>query len=97
MENTFERDAFLVAASYLKKIQGNIKYLKEVEKEASSKLRDLCGNESRRYNGYEYKMIERKGSVKYALIPELKNVDLEKYRSEMVTYWKLNFTEQFDV
>lgn len=31
----------------------------------------------------------RKGNIQYAQIPELQNVDLEKYRKEPVEIWRL--------
>jgi hypothetical protein len=96
MENTFDTNTFTERAKVLHDIQKKIKFLKQKEKEASEKLVGMCGDQTRAHNGYEYKMIERKGSIKYSLVPELKNVDLEPYRSEMVTYWKLNVTEQFE-
>jgi len=88
---------FTTTAEKLLEIQKKIKFLKIKEKEEAERLKSICGEETTSFNGYTYKNIERKGSIKYTLIPELKKINLEQYRSEPTSYWKLSFTEQFDM
>jgi hypothetical protein len=45
--------------------------------------KNTCGEQ------FYFHQIERKGSIEYALIPELKLIDIEKYRKASSCYWKL--------
>ena len=40
--------------------------------------------------GVSVQKVTRKGSVDYSSIPELKGMDLEKYRKSSSEYWKIN-------
>lgn len=51
---------------------------------ALSQDKNTCGLD------FYFQKIERKGTVDYSLIPELKNVNLELYRKSDSTYWKLD-------
>ena len=87
---------FLDTAERLVEIQAKIKFLKTQAVDASAKLQAICGNETTSFKGYTYSKIKRKGAIKYSLIPELKRVDLEPYRGDLVISWKLKYEQQFE-
>jgi putative phage-type endonuclease len=60
-----------------------------LEDEAKQKLIELCDGQSSRGKGLKVQKIVKKGMVDYSIIPELKEVDLEKYRKPISEYWKL--------
>jgi len=86
---------FKQTAHALLKIKQKIKFLQELEKKEADRLREICNNETTSFEGYKYLRTERPGSVSYKDIPELKNVNLEQYRGDIVTLWKLSYQEQF--
>jgi len=88
---------FTEIAERLREIEAKIKFLKAEQAKTSSILKELCDGETQSFNGYTYKLIERKGVIKYATIPELKDIDLEPYRADNSLYWKLNYDEQFEL
>ena len=88
---------FTLIAKELHELQMKEKYIKELKRKASEKLQELCGGETTSVGSYKYALTERKGSVKYSAIPELKAVDLEQYRGEPVASWRLTHTKQFDI
>ncbi len=62
------------------------------EAELYQQLTKLSRNKACKGGGYIYKSIERKGSIEYKAIPELKMIDLEKYRKPSTIFWKLEYT-----
>ena len=54
--------------------------------ECRRKVLELVGDRNIVYGDYSIKHLERKGVVNYDQIPELKNVDLDKYRKPTVKY-----------
>lgn len=87
---------WLAAANELYEIQQKIKYLETQKKRVAQHLEELSSGQDSYGKGFEYKQITVKGVVDYKLIPELKDIDLEKYRKENISYWKLNFTKQYE-
>lgn len=49
----------------------------------------LCDNKPALINGRKLSEIERLGNVDYKLIPELKDIKLDKYRKKSSKYWRL--------
>jgi len=90
------KTTFTITAKELLGVQAKIKYLRAKEKEVATRLREICENETKSINGYTYKQFERKGPVIYTNIPELKDVDLDKYRSDAIIAWRLSYQEQFE-
>lgn len=88
---------WLETASDLLEIQNKIKYLKAKQQMQAKILKQLSGTEGMSLEGYKYVPIQRKGTVQYKEIPELMAVDLDQYRGEEVTSWKLSFTKQFNI
>lgn len=65
--------------------------LKVAKEELSSKLKELSDGSSTTSNGYKFTKYEIKGRVNYASIPELKKIDLEKYRGDNSVAWRFSF------
>ncbi len=66
-----------------------IKQLVAREEKLRKEIIAMC--QEKDYSGFGVKVTKviRKGSVEYGRIPELANVDLEKYRGEQIEYWKI--------
>ena len=88
---------WLETASDLLEIQNKIKYLKAKQQIQANKLKELSDNNGVSLEGYKYEPIKRKGVVQYKEIPELMAVDLDQYRGDDITSWKLSFTKQFNI
>lgn len=91
------KEEFTELAGKLLEIQKKVKFLKEKEKEMALLLKERCDYRSTKFNGYAYKVSERPGSVRYTDIPELKGLNLDVYRNDPVSIWRLTFQEQFDI
>ena len=65
------------------------KEIERKEKELEEKLKLLSDVVSSKGGDYVYSLSERLGSIQYKDIEILKSMDLEKYRSEPVSIWKL--------
>lgn len=65
------------------------KQLEFEEEEIKKKLVSLCGNVNSKGAGICLSQVTRKGNVDYASIPELKNIDLDKYRKSSTTSWRV--------
>lgn len=71
-------------------LRHNRLYNQKLEEETKQQIIDLCQGQSSRGNGLKAQKIVKKGNVDYSLIPELEDVDLEKYRKPISEYWKLD-------
>lgn len=81
---------WLKCAVELYELQNEIKMLKEMEKELMDKMVVLSENRDSKGDGFEFKRIDKVGAIKYSSIPELKFMDLEPYRGNPISYWKLH-------
>lgn len=63
---------------------------KKEEDEYRKKLIEISGNQNCTGGGIKLRNFPRKGSVDYAKIEELKNVDLEKYRKPPINVWRIS-------
>lgn len=52
-------------------------------------LLNICNTNNATDNVYKFTGYVRKGNVDYSQIPELKDVDLEPYRKNPTSYWKI--------
>lgn len=78
-----------ILATEYRRINEKIKAL-EAEREFYRKsLLDLCGDQSCRGDGIKVMKTVMRGRVSYDDIPELKVVDLDKYRRGSTTTWKV--------
>lgn len=59
------------------------------EKELEEKLKFMCGDKSGYFGPYRYQRTVSTGRINYKSIPEFKNIDLDKYRSEPIISWRL--------
>lgn len=76
-------------AEKLANVEQQIQNLTQAKDILKQKLIELSENTSTRGGEFIFECIERKRSVQYKLIPELKTIDLEQYRSSMQRLWKL--------
>lgn len=76
-------------ATELYDIQIKIKILKAKEKEYSEELVKASNRSDSKYLGLEFKKISKIGAVKYSTIPALEGIDLDPYRGEPFSYWRL--------
>ena len=60
------------------------------EKEILAELVKLSGEKDASIHGRPLTKVERKGSVDYAKVPELKGLDLEKYRKKGSSFWRFS-------
>lgn len=70
-------------------IQQNRRKLLKQEEEIKKEILRLTNEKNVVCGGFAYTKSLRKGSVKYADIPQLKNVNLDAYRGADITAWKL--------
>lgn len=85
------RDAeWIEVAQTLRKVQEMRKNLETQESLLVGKLKALSLGENSRGGTFVFTKSFRKGSVEYAQIPQLQDVDLEVYRKKGVEVWKLD-------
>ena len=82
-------DAWSHKAKQLYTTSNKIKELKHKKENILNELIQLSNNKNTAVGSFEFKKITSLGDIKYKDIPELKNIDLEKYRLNSVEYWKL--------
>jgi putative phage-type endonuclease len=66
------------------------KELEREDEEDKNTLISIGGGSNTRGGGISLCQISRKGNVDYAKIPALKGVDLEQYRKQSSTSWRIN-------
>lgn len=67
-----------------------VKTAEDIRDRAKKELIRLSGNSSCQGAGLKLSRIVRKGNISYPEIPELLNVDLEKYRKPAIESWRIN-------
>tara|TARA_R110000868_G_scaffold62328_4_gene188466 strand:+ start:14100 stop:14951 length:852 start_codon:yes stop_codon:yes gene_type:complete len=69
-----------------------IKLYEERKKELLEKLVEIAGNKNASFNGRKLTHVEKAGAVSYAKVVKdhLPHLDLEPYRGEKSSYWKLS-------
>lgn len=80
----------IAAQAYKLKIQ--IKSLEKQYDSLMSCLKESFNQGQSRWDNYQLTVTSRPGSVDYSSIPELKSVDLDKYRKDPVQVYKLEYT-----
>lgn len=91
-ENNFvvrEDTAFSEASLVWKALDSQIKELEKKEKEARDYLLNLAGDQNVRNLHISIQKVVRKGNIDYTRIPELQNIDLEKYRKGPIETWRI--------
>jgi len=72
-----------------KSLTNSIKELEKEEEEIRKQLVFLSGESNTKGAGISLCLVNRKGNVEYARIPELINVDLDKYRKGSINSWRI--------
>lgn len=84
---------WIETADELFKVKRQLKRLREEDSRLSKKLQSLSDGRTVKKGRYEYKKGERKGAVDYSKIPILQGLDLDEFRKNPVTTWKLEVVE----
>ncbi len=67
-----------------------IKELQAIEEDLRKQLIFLSGESNTKGAGISLCQVLRKGNIDYSKIPELKNVDLDKYRKSQISSWRIS-------
>jgi hypothetical protein len=81
-----------VVAAQAYKLKMTIKSLEKQYDGLMTTLKESFNQGQPRWGSYVMVMSQRPGSVDYSSIPELKSVDLDKYRKDPVSVYKLEYT-----
>lgn len=81
----------------LKDIRKQQKELMIIEKEIEKELIMEAGTQNLLVNGISVTRNIRKGIVDYQMIPELQNIDLERYRKKPIEYWNVREQKKNDI
>jgi hypothetical protein len=81
---------WLKKAIELMKIKQMLKEYDKIESQLLAELKLLSDNVPSKSGNFVFDCITRKGLVDYSKIPELKDVNLELYRKEPTSAWKLS-------
>lgn len=73
-----------------KDINAQLKDLQSREEDIRERLIAKCGDLNCHGNGIKITRVVRKGNVEYSKIPQLETVDLEQFRKEPTSYWKVS-------
>lgn len=84
-----ENDIWHAIASEWISVSTNIKELEKKESHLRELLISQSQNRNSRGSGLKICKILKKGNIDYSKIPELKQVNLEKYRKDPVEFWKI--------
>lgn len=72
-------------------ISRRIKELEQQQEDLRQRLVFMSGQSNCKGGGISLCRVQKKGNVDYSKIPELRGVDLEKYRKEPTEYWRVSF------
>jgi hypothetical protein len=70
-----------------------LKELEALEEQYRKELIKIAGDEDTIGKGLIVRKLERKGTIDYKNIPELQNIDLEKYRTPKTFFWRITIDE----
>lgn len=73
-------------------VSSQIKDLEKEEEELRKQLIFLSGESNTKGAGISLCQVNRKGNVDYSKIPELKGIDLDKYRKQASNSWRITCT-----
>lgn len=96
---TKQQQDWIQIAREVYKAQQYRKRYEELEKTLMTQLVEKSEHKESYGGGFKLEQIVRKGSVDYKAIPEIQDVDLDRYRKADSMYWKLStaFIESIDV
>ncbi len=87
--NTIRLGKWDQVAAKLFEIKQERKRLQELELTLQQRLIMMSNNQTSAGEQFVFLKSSRKGNVDYSLIPELMQVDLERYRKEDIDIWLL--------
>jgi len=73
-----------------KAVDQSIKKLLETKEKCRQKLIAMCKDHSCKGYGLKVTKIKERGRVNYGDIPELENIDLERYRKDDIIKWRIS-------
>lgn len=82
-------DIWEQCASQWRSVNENIKELERQEEELRKQLIFLSGESNTKGGGISLCQVIRKGNVEYAKIPELKGMNLDQYRKDSISSWRI--------
>lgn len=91
MEEIKTRDSnWLAKAEACFEVSQKRKYYENLEESLLTELKEMSKNISSAAGKYKFVCFEKSGSIDYKSIPQLKGVDLDKYRKPGSVCWKLS-------
>lgn len=85
-----EDQEWTTTAQEYKQVTQEIKALEKRQKQLRDALISMSNHVNSIGGGVRLEQLARRGSVSYSEIPELKGVNLDKYRGDLVKYWKVS-------
>ena len=82
-------EEWTTTAQTYKEITQEIKALEKRQKQLRDALISMSDHASSIGGGLRVEKHARRGSIAYAEIPQLQGVDLDQYRGDFTTYWKV--------
>jgi hypothetical protein len=90
LEGFIKRDeGWVNKAKEVYAIQEKRRQLEKLEAIMMAELKSVSEEKNSHGGGFILESYERAGNVEYGKIPELKTVNLERYRKEPVVVWRL--------
>lgn len=87
--NMSDMPAWAAFATEYRKINEQIKNLEGIKEAYRKELLNLCGDQNCLGEGIKVMKTYVRGRIDYDVIPELKGIDLDKYRKSSSTCWKI--------
>lgn len=78
-----------ITAQEYRQVTQEIRTLEKRQKQLRDDLISMSDHANSIGGGLRVEQLSRRGSIAYAEIPELRGVDLDKYRGDLVQYWKV--------
>ncbi len=88
VEKREDKDWTSTAQEY-KEITQQIKELEKRQKQLRDALISMSDHQNCVGGGIRVEQLARRGTIAYNEIPELQGVDLDQYRGDLITYWKV--------
>jgi hypothetical protein len=82
---------FIETAKEWISVQQQLKNLQEQESQIKNKLLQITQEQPTKCNFLKIFKTHRQGNIDYTQISELKNVDLEKYRKNSTSFWRISY------
>ena len=76
-----------------KQVSQSLKELEKEEEELRKQMIFLSGETNTKCNGVTLCQVKRKGAIEYSKIPQLKGIDLESFRKEAITSWRITCSQ----